>query len=65
MRRHEDPGTQEKREDVCPLQEGEGVIDGQNIPMGTLGCLAWLLLCLHGFLYLVRLCFFLLLGLHN
>lgn len=40
MRRHEDPGTQEKCKDVCPLQEGEGVIDGQNIPMGTLGC-AW------------------------
>lgn len=40
MRGHEDPGTQEKREDVCPLQEGEEVIDDQNIPMGMLGC-AW------------------------
>ena len=40
MRGHEDPGTQETREDVCPLQEGGGEVDGQNIPMGMLGC-AW------------------------
>lgn len=64
MRGHEDPRTQEKREDVRPLKEG-GVNDDQTAATGVPSC-TWpgfyqvitLGLCLHGLFYLKRLCFF-------